>query len=106
LITQQVLDGRTHASRNFNAIVQRVTLDLGGPANCSEIERHLITAFAGATILQQHLLAKMLSGATIDPHEFSSTVTSMIRSATRLGTQRRPRDVTPDPLDYAREHSS
>jgi hypothetical protein len=37
----------------------------------------------------------MLSGQTIDAHEYASVTASMIRSATRLGTDRRQRDVTP-----------
>jgi hypothetical protein len=93
LITRDGLDNRSSAARQFNAIVLRVTADLGGADNVSEVEKHLVTAFAGAAILQGHQLAKMLNGDAIDIHEFSSLTTAMIRSATRLGTERRAREV-------------
>jgi hypothetical protein len=93
------LDGRSHASRQFTGIIQRVMADLGGADNLSEIERHLITSFAGAAILQGHQLAKMLNGQPIDIHEYSSLTTAMIRSATRLGTERRAKEV-PDLQTY------
>jgi hypothetical protein len=94
------LDGRSSASRNFNAIVANVSSDLGGRDALTEIEKHLITSFAGAAILQGHQLAKLLSGEEIDPDEYSSITTSMIRSAMRLGIGRRQKDVTPSLSEY------
>jgi hypothetical protein len=87
------LDGRSHASKQFTAIIQAVCSDLGGADNLTEIERHLITSFAGAAILQGHQVAKLLNGGPIDIHEYSSLTTAMIRSATRLGTERRTKEV-------------
>lgn len=101
MITAQALDGRI-AAQSFNQIVHCVTSDLGGVDHLSEIEKHLITSFAGAAILQGHQLAHMLAGGTIDAHEYASVTASMIRSATRLGTGRRPRDTTPTLESYLR----
>jgi hypothetical protein len=100
LFTETNLDGRSSASRNFNAIVANVSSDLGGRDALTEIEKHLITSFAGAAILQGHQLAKLLSGEEIDPDEYSSITTSMIRSAMRLGIGRRQKDVTPSLSEY------
>src|SRR5258708_1228354 len=74
--------------------------DLGGDDALTEIERHLITSFAGAAILQGHQVAKLLAGEPIEVDEYSAITTSMIRSATRLGTQRRVKDVTPRLEEY------
>ena len=102
MITAQALDGRTRAAQSFNQIVTCVTSDLGGADRLSEIEKHLVTSFAGAAILQSHQLTHLLAGGTIDAHEYASVTASMIRSATRLGTERRPRDTTPDLATYLR----
>jgi hypothetical protein len=101
LLTAEHLDGRSHAARAFNSIIARVTRDLGGAENLSEIEKHLVTSFAGAAILQGHQLTKMLSGSAIDVHEYATLTTAMIRSATRLGPPRQ-KDVTPSVADYVK----
>jgi hypothetical protein len=101
LITaNQSLDGRTSVGRVFNTIIRNVVSDLGGQGEITEIERHLITSFAGAAILQGHQLAKLLAGEQVDVDEYSSITTSMIRSATRLGTGRRSKDATPTLHQY------
>jgi hypothetical protein len=100
LITRQSLDGRTKASRNFETIVNRIAADLGG--EITEIERHLLIAFAGSAVMQQHLIAKLLSGQPVDVGEFSNNASSLIRGATRLGTGRRARDLTPTLAEYLR----
>jgi hypothetical protein len=100
MTTNRHLDGRTSAGRQFNHIVRNVTSDLGGSDQLTEIEKHLIISFAGAAILQGHQVAKLLAGEPIDVDEYSGITTSMIRSATRLGTQRRERNVTPTLSEY------
>jgi hypothetical protein len=55
-----------------------------------------------AAILQGHQVAKLLAGEPIEVDEYSAITTSMIRSATRLGTQRRVKDVTPRLEEYLR----
>jgi hypothetical protein len=99
LITPQNLDGRSAACQQFNKIVRRVAADLGGSDALTEIEKHLITSFAGAAILQGHQVAKLLSGEEVDIDEYSAITTSMIRSATRLGTDRRAKAVSPPTVD-------
>ena len=86
---------RETATEQFNRIVQRVTSDLGGPDEISEIERHLITSFVGAAILQGHQLNLILNGQPIDIHEYASVTTAMIRTTMRLGTKRRQKELNP-----------
>jgi hypothetical protein len=103
LITTQHLDGRSGAAKQFNQIVRNVTADLGGNQALTEIERHLITSFAGAAILQGHQLVKMLAGQATDIDEYAAITTTMVRSATRLGTQRRQKNVVPRLKEYAQQ---
>ena len=42
--------------------------------------------------------------SAIDLSGYATIASTMLRIGSRLGLQRRPKDVTPDPLDYAREH--
>jgi len=100
LITAQALDGRTRASQQFNKIVKNISDDLGGADRLSEVEKHLVTSFAGAAILQGHQLTRLLAGEVIDPHEYGTLTVALIRSATRLGTGRRAKDVTPSVDEY------
>lgn len=83
------------ATEQFNAIVQRVTSDLGGPDQITEIEKHLIMSFVGAALLQRHQLMLILNGTPIDIHEYSSVCTAMIRTTMRLGSKRRAKEVNP-----------
>jgi hypothetical protein len=101
LITSEALDGRTRVSQAFNQIIAQITADLGG--ELSEIEKHLVTSFAGATMLQSRQLTELLNGKSVDAHEYASVCAAMIRSATRLGTRRRQKDVTPDLDQYLRQ---
>jgi hypothetical protein len=94
LLTSDSLDGRTRAKKAFDGIVAAITNDLGGRTELTEIERHLITSFAGSALMQQHLLARLLGGELIDPTEFANVASSMIRCGVRLGTARRTKDVT------------
>jgi hypothetical protein len=41
----------------------------------------------------------------VDLAQHAQAVSAMVRVASRLGVRRVPRDVTPDPLDYARDAS-
>jgi hypothetical protein len=58
------------------------------------IERALIEAFAGACITLQHLNTRLLLGETIDLAQHAQACSAMVRVASRLGLQRRARDVS------------
>ena len=103
LLTRDALDGRTKASKAFESIVGAIVADLGGNDELSEIERHLVTSFAGSAILQGNMIAALLSGKEIDIEKFSNNASSLLRGASRLGTGRRAKTVTPSVADYVRQ---
>jgi len=103
LLTRDQLDGRTNAAKVFDRLVVDIEGDLGGREQLSTIERALIEAFAGAYVTLSYLNAKVALGEEIDLAQHAQAVSAMVRVASRLGLQRRAREVTPDPLDYARE---
>ena len=97
LLTRAELDGRTNAAKAFDALVVAIENDLGGADQLTAIERSLVEGFAGATITLQNLNARMCLGQEIDITDLSHSISSMVRVASRLGEQRRARDVTARP---------
>jgi hypothetical protein len=105
LPTRATLDMRTLAAKAFDRLVRDIEIDLGGHDALSAIERELIEAFAGAAITMQSINTRLALGEKIDLIEHAQAASVMVRIATRLGLQRRAREVLPSPLDYAREHT-
>ncbi|MGO9049922.1 MAG: hypothetical protein ACLPXW_08405 [Xanthobacteraceae bacterium] len=100
LLIRADLDNRTNAAKFFDRLVVAVQNDLGGCDNLSAIERALIEAFCGATVTLNDLNAKLLLGQTIDIGQHTATVSAMVRVASRLGLQRRAREVGPSLQEY------
>jgi hypothetical protein len=91
LLTPNQLDGRTKARRIFDSICAAISADLApeGDDQLTEIQKHLIVSFAGSALLQQNLIAELLAGKPVNVAEFANNASSMLRGATRLGTERR-----------------
>ena|ERR1700722_23027 len=70
------------------------------------VELELIDAFSGAALHLHNLNARLLLGETIDLTEHATAISSLVRISSRIGTQRRPRDVTPSLATYLDNHSS
>jgi hypothetical protein len=100
------LEQATGAARFFDKLVREIETDLGGRRQLTRIQGELIRAFAGAATTLQYLNVQVALGETsaIDLSGYATIASTMLRIGSRLGLQRRPKDVTPDPLDYAREH--
>ena len=105
LLTRDQIDGRTKARKQFDAISKGITSDLGGEDQLSTVQRHLVEAFAGVAVHMHDLNARLLLGEQIDIIEHSQAISTMVRIASRIGIHRVARDVTPDPLEYARDAS-
>jgi hypothetical protein len=92
-LTRAELDGRTNAAKIFDRLVVDIENDLGGREVLSTIERSLIEAFAGAALTLHHLNAQLALGEPIDFSEHAQAVSAMVRIASRLGLQRRAKDI-------------
>jgi hypothetical protein len=93
LLTRQNLDGRTKASKQFDAIAQGIADDIKGSGELSTIQLHLVEAFAGCAIIINAINAQLLSGGAIDVTEHSQAASTLVRLASRLGLHRRMRDA-------------
>jgi len=101
-----ITDGRSTQARRFRDLVHAMISDAGGVENCSEIRLGLIRRLAAATVLSEDIEAKAVNGDVIDISTFCQLASTTVRLAQRLGVDRLPRDVTPDPLAYARDYQS
>ncbi len=97
------LDGRTNAAKFFDSLVADIEADLSGRDQLTAIQRALVEAFAGACVSLQHLNAKLALGEEIDISQHAQCVGAMVRVASRLGIERRQKDITPTLADIARE---
>jgi hypothetical protein len=102
LLTRAQLDGRTNAAKVFDRLISNIEADLGGRDQLSTIERALIEGFAGAALTLHHLNAKLAIGEPIDLGQHAQAVSAMVRVASRLGLQRRAKDVGPTLSDLLR----
>jgi hypothetical protein len=86
-------------SRRFDRLASQITADLGH--DLTAVERKLVEAFVGAAIVLDSLNARVLLGEQVSLAEHAQTVSAMVRVASRLGLQRRAKDINPpDPLHY------
>lgn len=68
---------------------------MGGHDQLSTIEVALIEAFAGAAVTLNNLNTRLALGQEIDLSQHAQAVSAMVRVASRLGLQRRAKDVGP-----------
>jgi hypothetical protein len=97
------IDGRSIIARRYRDITSAIMVDQGGADQCSESRKQLIRRFAAAAVLAEQLESRLVSGETIDITEHATLSSTLVRLAQRIGINRMPHDVTPDPLTYARE---
>jgi hypothetical protein len=72
----------------FDLIAMSIAQDLGGEAQLSTVQKHLVEAFAGAAIHTNNLTAKLLRGEEVDIVAHSQAISTMVRVAQRVGIHR------------------
>jgi hypothetical protein len=97
------IDGRSVIARRFRDISNAIVVDQGGADCCSESKLQLIRRFAAAAVLAEQMESRLANGEQIDITEHATLSSTLVRLAQRIGIDRIPRDITPDPLAYARE---
>jgi hypothetical protein len=98
-LSRSDLDGRTNAAKIFDRTVIEITNDLGGPDNITTIQRGLIEAYAGTAVRANEMNVRMLLGQEVSLADHALIVSSLVRVASRLGVERRARDITPPTLN-------
>jgi hypothetical protein len=93
-------------SRRFADILGEIIGDLGGADLLSEGQRQLARRAATISIACEKMEGEAAAGNPIDLDVYGTLTDRLGRAFHRLGLKRQPRDVSPDPLTYARERFS
>ena len=76
--------------------------DLGGPDHLTEAMLQLIRSAAGLIVLREELDSKAANGEQVSVVEYCRISNSLRRLLATIGLERRSKDVTPHPLEYAK----
>src|SRR5689334_15340753 len=104
------IDGRSAWMRRYRDLVQLHIDDLGGDDMVSESERRLVRRAAMLTLQCEKLDARFAASCddaakSGELELYQRTSNSLRRLLETLGLKRVPKDVTPTPLEYARQFS-
>jgi hypothetical protein len=104
-------DGRGRWVRRLKDLLDEAISDMGGVDNTSAAERHIIRRACVLIVELERLEGKFAQASEVSIDDldcYGRTAGNMRRLLESVGLQRRARDVTPDPLEYAarREHTS
>jgi hypothetical protein len=94
-------------ARRFRDVLEQIIADMSGPEGLSEGQRQLARRAATIAIACERLEGEAAAGHEINLETYGTLTDRLGRCFQRLSPslERRARDVTPDPLTYAREHS-
>ena len=94
------IDQRSAIARRYRDLVAAVAADMGGVDHCSEARLQLIRRFAALSVQAEAMEAQLANGADIDITEYSQLTSTLVRVVSRLGINRRVKDITPSVRDY------
>ena len=95
------LDQRTNAAKEFARLVSAIEADLDGADRLSQVERSLVEGFAGCSVALQALNVRLIRDGEqgLDLGLLALLGGALCRIGSRIGLQRRPRDVSPSLSD-------
>lgn len=103
------LDARSAWARRLRDLVAAHVSDCGGADNLSEAERTLVKRSAMLTLQLEFMEASFAEqdGVATETQiaSYQRVVNTLRRTLESVGLQRRARDVTPDPLTYAKHYA-
>jgi hypothetical protein len=97
------VDGRSIVARRYRDIQSQIIADMGGADRCSEARVQLIRRFAAAAVLAEMMESRLANGEAIDAQEHAHLSSTLVRIASRIGLERRSKNITPTLRDYLDE---
>lgn len=94
------VDGRSIVARRYHDLVAALVTDAGGAGRVGEVKAQLIRRFAALAVQAEAMEAQLALGQPIDLGEHALISSTLVRLASRLGIERRARDITPHLRDY------
>jgi hypothetical protein len=101
-----ITDGRSAWVRRCNDVIEAITSDLGGVANCSTAEQSIVRRASVLTVELEMLEARFAAvgqASSIDLDLYQRTAGNLRRLLEAIGLQRRQLDRTPTLSDILRE---
>ena len=100
---QEILPGvdqRLAIARRYRDLVAQIAIDQGGADRCSETRMQLIRRFASGAVLAEELEARLARGEPVDIAEHALLSSTLVRLATRIGLDRRAKNIAPSLVEY------
>ncbi len=94
------VDGRTRAARHYRQALAEYVEDRGGAEVVSRAESDLCRRAAGVATLCSAFEAELVRGEPVNIDHYLASANTLSRLCSKLGLQRRARDVTPDLKSY------
>ncbi len=94
------VDGRSIVARRYHDLVAALVTDAGGVDRVGEVRAQLIRRFAALAVQAETMEARLALGQPIDLGEHALISSTLVRLASRLGIERRAKDITPHLRDY------
>jgi hypothetical protein len=98
------VDGRSLIARRYRDITNAILLDAGGLENCSEARAQLIRRFSACSVLAELIEADLANGKTVSIADHAQLSSTLTRLASRIGIDRRSRDITPPTVEAYLAH--
>ena len=99
------VDARTAIARRFRDLFFEIISDLGGTENTSEGERQLARRCTALAVEAERMEAELASGGEFNVELYVTLTNALGRALSRIGLERRPRDITPARSDYVEAQS-
>jgi hypothetical protein len=94
------IDGRSVVARRYRDICAALASDAGGESRMSEARAQLVRRFAAQSVLAEQIEARLARGEQIELAEHALISSTLVRLASRLGIERKTKDVTPHLREY------
>lgn len=89
------IDGRSLLARRYRDISMAIAADQGGEDRLAEVRAQLIRRFSAVSVLAEEAEARMARGEKIDVAEHALLCSSAVRIASKIGINRRLKEVVP-----------
>jgi hypothetical protein len=100
------VDQRSSVARRYRDLMHEAIADSGGLSECSQARLQLIRRLAALSVQLEALEAKLAEGAEIDITDYTALTSTLVRVVSRLGLERRSRNVTPSLADYLQQQAA
>jgi hypothetical protein len=89
------VDQRSAIARRYRDLIGAIVSDQGGVELLAEARVQLIRRFAAASVIAEQMEARLANGEEIDISEHALLCSTLVRVSSRIGINRRAKDLTP-----------